>query len=576
MHVAIVKSVQNGKTYYSKLLRRSYRDEKGRVQKETVLNLAPIPDGAIAVLQKYFAGKAIPTCADDEDPVEVLDSPHHGAVMAVQSAFNQLGFERLISSTPSRERKLVCAMVAARILQPDTKLATTRWWNSVSLAAVFGVEDAIADDLYAAMDWLLQRQNRIQGKLARRHLANGETVLWDLTSVWMEGNCCPLARRGYSRDGKRGKLQITFGLLCDKRGRPVAVSVYPGNTVDSTTVMDEIRRLRSKFNLDAITIVGDRGMIVQATIQALAAMEGADWITALKSDSIRKLLRSGKLAPLAGDVTLCEIYHPDFPGERLIACRNTALARRRAFKRQDLLAATEDELDAIRRRVVARRLQGAGQIGVAAGKVVNRFKVAKHFAITITDNSFDFQRKQEKIRQEAALDGIYVIRTSLQKDDMTAADCVRSYKWLTRVERAFRSIKTVDLEVRPVHHRLADRVRAHVFLCMLAYYVEWHMRKVWAPMLFADPDLEAVQQTRDPVKPAKPSQAVKRKSGARGRTNDGAPVHSFRTLLTCLSAITLNRCRIRGFKDSPVFTVATTPNPEQRKALNYLKTIPDI
>ena len=571
MHISVIQSVQNGKLYHSKLLRSSYRDDNGRVQKKTLANLSHLPDTAIDLLRAHLAGRPL---VEASDAFEIVRSRAHGSVQAVLEAFRQLGLARLLASQPSPQRDLVCAMIAARILQPHTKLATSRWWHSTSLPDFFDLRDATADDLYAAMDWLLQRQHRIQAKLARRHFANGGLVLLDLSSSYFEGSACPLARYGHNRDGKKGKLQVNYGLLCELQGRPVAVTVFEGNVGDPRTVMPAVKQLRRRFGLTRVVLVGDRGMLVQARIAELRKLDGIDWITALRSGAIRKLERAGQLDP-ADEVGLFEILrHPDYPGERLVACRNPRLATQRARTRQSLLQATEQLLAPIRASVAAGRLQGEAEIGLRVGAAINHYKVRKHFACEISDTGFDYRREQDSIDSEAALDGVYVIRTSLPAPDLSTADCVRSYNALTRVERAFRTLKTTDLQIRPIHHRLADRVRAHIFLCLLAYYVEWHMREAWRPLLFADNELAERARTRDPVAPAEPSASAKRQKATR-RAADGTPLHSFRTLLEDLANVTRNVCRAKGQEGSrqSEFELDTQLSTEQARAIELLKGI---
>jgi transposase len=485
----------------------------------------------------------------------------------------RLGFETLIASRPARERALVVAMVAARILEPDSKLATTRWWHTTTLPASLGVSDADEDALYAAMDWLLERQDRIERKLAARHLREGGLVLYDLTSSYFEGTACPLAAFGHDRDGKHGKRQVNYGLLTDARGCPVAVSVFKGNTGDPKTLLPEVARVRAAFGLAHLVLVGDRGMIAQIQITALKTLPGVDWITALKTGAIRALVAGGHLQlGLFDERNLCELTHPDFPGERLVACRNPELAKRRAGKRHALLEATTQEIEKVRGMVARGKLKGRDAIGVRVGKVVNKYKVAKHFRLDIREDGFAFHIDEQQVAAEAALDGLYVIRTSVLEERLDAADTVRSYKLLSQVERAFRSLKTIDLKVRPIHHRLEARVRAHIFLCMLAYYVEWHMREVWRPLLFSDED-QTAKTTRDPVAPAKRSEAALRKVHAK-RLDDGTVVHSFRTLLKELSAIVRNVCRRRGAgPEEPTFNMVTTPNAKQQRAYELLETI---
>ena len=574
MHVAIIASKQGGKTYYSKLLRRSFRDESGKVQKKTLANLSSLSDETLALVRGSLAGKQY---VEASDAFEILRSRKHGPVAAIAAAFDRLGMIELIGSEPCRERDLVCAMIAARIIRPHSKLATTRWWKDTTLGEMFGVDDAEVDELYAAMDWLGKRQNRIQGKLARRHFRDGGLVLFDLTSSYFEGTTCPLGRRGHNRDGKKGKLQVNFGLLCDVGGCPVSVSVYAGNIGDPKTLLPEVARLQKRFGLQRVAIVGDRGMIAQTRITELKKLDGVDWITALKSATIQKLIRTSSLDVARFDeVNLFEVLHPDYPGERLVACRNPRLAARRAHTRESLLKATEADLAVIRKSVDGGTLRGRAEIGVRVGQAINRFRMKKHMNYEIGDTSFAFSRNAENIAREAALDGIYVIRTSLPEQDMAADDCVRSYKALTRVERAFRTMKTVNLHVRPIYHRIAQRVRAHIFLCTLAYYVEWHIREVWRDRLFSDPELEEISRTRDPVAPAERSQRAKRK--AAGWLEDGSETHCFRTLIENLETITRNTCRIQrgqpGTNPAPeTFDMDTTPTKSQTKAMELLETI---
>ena len=423
------------------------------------------------------------------------------------------------------------------------------------------------------MDWLLGAQDRIQKKLAARHLKEDALVLYDLSSSYFEGSHCPLAKLGYSRDGKRGTLQVNYGLLTDERGCPVAISVHEGNTADSTTFLPEVTRLREQFGIKQMVMVGDRGMISQKAIDEMSQDGDVAWITALRSSTIRTLVEQGQVQMgLFDERNLLEISSPDFPGERLVACRNPELAKLRVHTRDDLLAATESSLHSIQARVAAAKLVGADKIGVAVGKVVNRYKVAKHFELTITDNGFTFIRKTDSIAAEAALDGLYIIRTSVQAQRMDASTCVRTYKSLSQVERAFRSIKTMDLKVRPIHHHLENRVRSHIFLCMLAYYVEWHMRQAWGQLLFADEDKEA-KRTRDPVVPAMRSDAAMNKVLSR-TLEDGSPVHSWHTLMAELATIVRNTCRTPGSApDAVAFEITTSPNEKQKRALELIAQI---
>jgi transposase len=566
MHIDIVPNRGARPAY---LLRESYR-EGARVHKRTLANLSSLSDEQISAIRAVLRGEQLTAVADR---FEAIVSSAHGHVQAVSVAMHRLGFAALVAARPSRERDLVCALVASRIVAPHTKLATTRWWHTTTLAEDFDVAAATENDLYAAMDWLLARQNTIQKKLAARHLSAGGLVLYDLSSSYFEGSTCPLAKLGYNRDGKKGLLQVNYGLLTNARGCPVAVSVHEGNVADSQTLMPAVQRLRQDFGLEQLVMVGDRGMISNKAIDELRETDGIGWITALKSASIRVLVEQGQLQlGLFDEVNLLELNSPDYPGERLVACRNPELAKLRAHKREELLAATEENLAKIKARVDAGKLRAREQIGLRVGKVINQYKVAKHFELNIGENALSCVRKHESIAAEAALDGIYIIRTSVPATQMDAPTCVRNYKSLANVERAFRSLKTIDLKVRPIHHRLADRVRAHILLCMLAYYVEWHMREAWRELMFADTEQHA-KTTRDPVAAAKRSRSALTKA-ARHTLDDGTPVHSFATLLGELATIVRNTCRTPGAEaDAPTFNIVTTPNAKQKRALALLQQI---
>ena len=568
-HVVTTTRKYKDRVYRTHLLRRSYR-EGGSVKNETLGNLSHLPDDLVEIIRRSLQGE---TFVPLGQVFEITCSRPHGHVQTVALAMQRLGFASLIASKPCRERDLVLAMVASRIVAPQTKLATTRWWHTTTLAEDFAVADAGEDDLYAAMDWLLARQDTIQKKLAARHLSAGGLVLYDLSSSYFEGTTCPLAKRGYNRDGKHGMLQVNYGLLTDARGCPVAVSVHEGNTSDSTTFMPEVQRLRTDFGIERMVMVGDRGMISQKAIDEMRDTDGIGWITALKSVSIRALIEQGQLQlGLFDDRNLFEFSSPDYPGERLVACRNAQLAKLRAHKREALLCATEENLAKIKTRVDAAKLAGKDNIGVRVGKVINQYKVAKHFELDIGEAAFSYQRKPDSIAAEAALDGIYIIRTSVPATQMGSADCVRNYKSLANVERAFRSLKTIDLKVRPIHHRLADRVRSHIFLCMLAYYVEWHMREAWRELMFADTDQQA-KATRDPVAPAMRSEAALAKV-ARHTLDDDTPVHSFGTLMAELATIARNTCRTpQAAENAPTFEVLTIPNSKQQYAMELLRQI---
>ena len=551
------------------LLRESYR-EGSKVGKRTLANLSSLSAAQIEAIRAALRGEAVQPVAQS---FEITASRSHGHVQAVGQAMQRLGLAALFASKPCRERELVLAMVASRIVAPHTKLATTRWWHTTTLAEDFGVANANEDDLYAAMDWLLARQGAIQKKLAARHLSEGGLVLYDLSSSYFEGSTCPLAKIGYSRDGRHGMLQVNYGLLTDARGCPVAVSVHEGNVADSVTLIPEVQRLRADFGVEQLVMVGDRGMISNKAIAEMRDSDGIAWITALKSVSIRALVEQGQLQlDLFDERNLLELSSPDYPGERLVACRNPELAKLRTHKREELLTATEHNLEKIKARVDAGKLVGREEIGLRVGRVINQYKVAKHFELAIGDNTFTFARKPESIAAEAALDGLYIIRTSVSAAQMDAPQCVRNYKALANVERAFRSLKTIDLKVRPIHHRTADRVRAHILLCMLTYYVEWHMREAWRELMFADTDQRA-KATRDPVAPAKRSKAALAKV-ARHALDDGTPVHSFSTLMAELATVVRNTCRTpNAGLDAPTFEILTTPNAKQQRSFALLQQI---
>lgn len=637
------------------LLRESYRED-GKVKSRTLANLSKLPPEAIQALRLILKGEKLVQAGES---FEITASLHHGHVQAVLETMRRLGFAKLVAARASRERDLVVAMVAARILLPESKLATTRAWQITTLPSALGVSDADEDDLYGAMDWLLDHQQTIEKKLATRHLEEGCLGLYDLTSSYFEGLTCPLAKRGHNRDGKKGKLQVNYGLLTDGRGCPVSVSVFEGNTGDPETLLTQVEKARDQFGLKSLVLVGDRGMITQKQVDGLRAIEDLEWITALRPGAIGKLVRDGAVQlGLFDERNLFELTHPDFPGERLVACRNPPLARRRAEKRKELLAATTRELEKVRRMVeqdrvrgqseIARRLRtilsgykigkhysceihdngfecavdrhkilaevenadrasaeviekrqarlqrhfnaieqkleklrsriergrlhGKHNIGLRIGKVLNKYRVGKHFRLDILDDQFSFEIDQEKVVAEAALDGIYVVRTSVPEERLTAADAVRSYKLLGQVERAFRTFKSLDLQVRPIRHRLENRVRAHIFLCMLAYYVQWHMIQAWRPLLFADEE-QTAKKTRDPVAPAKRSASAMRKVHTK-KLEDGSNVHSFRSLLTLLTGIVRNVCCLEGESiETATFEITTTPNAKQQQALDLLKSI---
>ena len=656
MHIHIIP---NRGSKPAALLRESYREE-GKVCKRTLANLSKLPMEQIEAIRRILNGEKL-VSVDKVFEIVEDGSRMHGHVDAVLTTMKRLDFSKLLGSRRRRERDLIVATVVARILEPQSKLSTTQWWHTTTLPEMLNVGDADEDDIYAAMDWLLDRQGRIEKKLAARHLDSDGLALYDLTSSYFEGVTCPLSALGYNRDGKKGNLQVNYGLLTNRSGIPVSVSVFKGNTGDPKTLLPQVEKVQEEFGIERFVLVGDRGMITQKQVEALKQeTEGIDWISALRPEAIRKLADSGALQMgLFDDRNLFELAHPDFPGERLVACRNPELAQRRTGKRKSLLEATAKELDKVQRmvrrgrlqgkdaigarvrkilkkyavgkhykldirdngfdcevdeekvatdlaaqsrgnpklikerlargkrhieainkqlnkvrqRIEKGRLHGKDKIGVRVGKVLNKYKVGKHFNLDISDDAFDFQCDEQKISAEAALDGIYVVRTSLPKERMNADDTVRSYKLLSQAERAFRSFKTVDLMVRPIRHRLEDRVRAHIFLCMLAYYVMWHMLEAWRPLLFCDED-QSSKTTRDPIAPAKRSKAALRKVHTK-RLDDGTPVYSFRGLLNNLSTIVRNMCRHAGDgSESATFFMDTPPNPKQQRAYDLLRACP--
>jgi hypothetical protein len=570
-----IERVPNRNSPPAVLLRESYRDG-AKVKKRTVANLSKLPDGVIEQLRILLRGGH--AVASLQDSLAIIRSLPHGHVAAVLGTLCHIGLERLISLTRSRELALVLAMVVARVLDPQSKLATARGLDpetaATSLGEILQLGRVSEDELYGAMDWLLTQQERIENGLAARHLFGGSLVLYDITSTYFEGHGCPLAQRGYSRDGKRDKLQIVVGLLCAADGCPVAVEVFEGNRTDSTTLGSQVRKVRERFGMERVILVGDRGMITEARIREdLKGVAGLDWISALRAPQISELVQTGSIQlSLFETRQMAEITHPDYPGERLIVCRNPLLARHRAHNREQLLLATEKALDtvALATKRDKRPLRGQDKIGLRVGKVIGKFKMAKHFDTTIEEDSFSYRRKEASIAGEAALDGIYVIRTSVAKRVLGANETVGAYKGLSQVERAFRSMKSVDLKIRPIHHRLAERVRAHVFLCMLAYYVEWHMRDRLAPILFDDHDpAEAAAGRPNMVVAAQRSTAAQAKA-ANKVTADGMPVHSFRTLLTDLATIARNTVEVRQADEAARFDKITRPTAVQQRALDLL------
>jgi transposase len=568
-----IEAVPNRNSPPAILLRESYRHE-GKVRKRTLCNLSDWPPAHVEGLRGVLkGGTVIPA---EHDAITVTRSLPHGHVAAALGTARKIGLDRILGPEGNRCRDLVLALLIGRILDPLSKLAAARTLSpataSSSLGEALGLGEIADDELYAALDWLLARQSAIETALARRHLQNGTLVLYDVSSSYMEGRCCPLAKRGYSRDGKKGSLQIVYGLLCAPDGCPVAIEVFDGNTGDPTTLAPQIDKLKQRFGLSHVVLVGDRGMITEARISEDIKAAGLDWITALRGPAIKDLLNSGALQlTLFDQRDMASISSPDFPGERLVVCRNPDLAAERARKREALLAATEKDLAVIKAKVERKRnpLRGTAEIALAIGAVLNTYKMKKHFDLTITDTTFSLARRTEEIAAEAATDGLYVVRTSLPEARLGDADTVRSYKSLARVERAFRCIKTVNLHVRPVYHWLEDRVRAHVLLCMLAYYLEWHMRQCLAPMLFDDTDKEEAEALRrSVVAPAQRSKAAVKKQTT-GVTPDGLPVHSFHTLLADLATMARNTI-VTAINPNYPLTVMTRPTPLQQKAFDLL------
>ncbi len=573
-----IERVPNRNSPPAVLLRESYRDG-GRIKKRTLANLSKLPDAGIEALRRVLRGDRL---LSPDEAFTCLRSLPHGHIAAVLGTLKQLGLHTLISRGASRLRALVLALVVARVIDAQSKLATARALAPDSAVSTLGemleLGNVDQHELYAAMDWLLERQAGIEQRLAARHLREHTLVLYDLTSSYVEGTHCPLARRGHSRDGKKGTLQIVFGLLCTAEGCPVAVEVFEGSTSDPKTVASQVDKLRTRFGLQRVVLVGDRGMLTAARIREdLQGVDGLRWITTLRAPTIRKLVAAGTVTPsLFDERDLAEVSSEEFPGERLIVCHNPLLAVERQRKRQELLAATEKDLaliaTATRRK--SRPLRGAAAIGIRVGKVINRYKVAKHFVTTITDEAFTFRRDEEKIAAEEQLDGLYIVRSNVELEQLDAAQTVRAYKDLSKVERAFRCFKSVDLKVRPLHHRRADRVRAHVLLCMLAYYVEWHMREALAPLLFDDHDPVAAERQRPSVvAPARRSPAASTKAG-RKRTEDGLPVHSFRTLLADLGTLTANTMQVA--EEGATFNLQTQPTPVQQRCFELLGLTPRV
>ncbi len=570
MHVARIRSNHVDKRgrrrdYESRYLRRTYRDG-ATVRHETLANLSGLPDEVTDAIEAALKGTRLVPAGE---AMTIARSVPHGHVAAVHAMAAGLGLPALLGPA-GRQRDLALALVISRVVAPASKLSTSTWWADTTLGADLGIAGASTDEVYAAMDWLAGRQDAIEAKLAARHLAPGvnpqRMALFDLSSSWMEGRCCPLAARGYSRDGKKGKAQIEYGLLTDPEGRPVAVRVFAGNTADPRSFTEAVEMVRGKFGLEQMVMVGDRGMITAARIGALRDLEGAGWLTALRAPAIKKLAEDGGPLQLSlfDQQYLAEITSPDYPGERLIVCRNPLQAAERARKREDLLAATENLMTPVSARVQAGKLAGASKIGVAAGKIINRYKMGKHFDVAITDTSLVITRKQDQIDAEAALDGFYVLRTSVPAGQLDAPGVVTAYKNLARLERDFRHIKADDLDLRPIYHRLEERVKAHVLLCMLACYLTWHLRRAWAPLTFTD---EHPPARANPVAPARRSAQARAKASFQ-RDEFGHPYRSFRGLLAHLATLTRNQVRFTGTQAT--VPLLAEPTADQRDAFELI------
>jgi transposase len=568
MHVSTTTRRSGENEYTATLLRRSYRQD-GKVKKETLANLSHLPPEAIDAIRRVLAGE---TLMNVQEAFAIERSLPAGHVNAALAMARRLELPKLLDRSGCRERDLCMAMILGRVICPGSKLGTVRTLSQSTLAAELGVQGADEDDLYLAMDWLLERQDRIEDRLAARHLRDGEMVLYDVSSSYFEGRSCPLAKRGYSRDGKPGLLQILYGLLCDTDGRPVAVEVFSGECHDDKTLPSQVTKLKDRFDLSRVIVIADRGMVTKANIQLLSETDGVDWITALKAPTIKKLARSGVFQPsLFDEQNLGEITDvQEFPGERLIVCRNPLVGAQRARTREELLAATETDLALLATRVDNATLQGADQIGLAVGPALKRYHMKKHFQIEITDTTFTYGRDSAAIATEASLDGFYILRTSLTDTDLQAGDVVRAYKNLEQAETAFGSLKGPDLQIRPIHHHLDDRVKAHVLICMLGYYLTWHLKAAWKPLLFAD---EHQPTSHDPVAKAVRSPSAQQKAQTK-RTSTGQPAHSYRTLLAELATQTQNTTRLHGHPST--FEKLTQPTALQAQALDLAQHAPVV
>jgi transposase len=569
-----IETVPNRNSPPAVLLREGWR-EGSKTLKRTLANLSHWPQQKIETFRRLLQDEPL---VSPQDLFSTHKTLPHGHVEAILTAMRKLGMDSLLAAKRCRQRDLGMAMIAARLLHPCSKLATTREWHTTTLAEELAVADATEDDLYQAMDWLLERQPRIEKKLAARHLSEDCLVLYDVSSSYYEGHTCPLAQYGHDKDGKKGLPIIVYGVMTDGEGRPIAVEVYPGNTGDSTTVADQVEKLRDRFQLSRVVLVGDRGMLTQPQIDKMKMHPGLGWITALTSVAIRGLLQSGALQlSFLDETNLAEITSPDYLGERLMVCHNPLLEEERGRKRQELLQATEKALTKVGKQVERRKKKPLkeAEIALKVGKVLGRYKMGKHFLYTIGEGKFQWSRRQQTIEQEAKLDGIYIIRTSELVERLSAADTVRSYKSLAQVERAFRTLKGVDLLIRPIRHRTEDRVPAHIFLCLLAYYVEWHLRRAWAPLLFEDEQLAQERRRRDPILPATGSPSAQEKKLTR-QTADGFPVHSFATLMAELASRARVTYGLKSEESTPSFQQVPEPTPLQAKAYALLALLPVV
>lgn len=563
-----IEKVPNRNSPPAVLLRETWR-EGNKTKKRTLANLSALSEHQIEAMRKILKNK---TLVSPDELFTITESKSHGHVSAVITAFKQLKLPELIASQPSKERDCILALIAARILNPSSKLAVTRWWKTTTLTENYQLEDINEDDLYAALDWLCSRQEGIQEKLAKRHLAEGRLGLYDLSSSYVEGNCCPLAQFGYNRDKKKGKRQINYGLLANQEGCPVAIEVYSGETKDSKTFADQVEKVQKKFGIKSMVFVGDRGMITQADIEQIQQRPDLHFITALKSRQIRSLIEQTDLQmSLFDEQDLCEVTHPDYPNERIVLCRNPMLLEKRRHDREALIEKTREQLQKLKERVEVGRFKNGKNIALQVGKIINKFKVEKLFDVTIGDNNLNFNVNKEKQAAEEELDGLYAIRSDVPKKEFDDKELVWCYKDLMRVEQAFRNMKSMDLQIRPIYHYAVPRVKAHIFLCMLAYYVQWHMREAWRELLFCEEEVR--DRESNPVKTKQPSPKAKEKATTK-RLSDGTPVHSWRSLLTELSTVTRNYCQSNTSKNIQTNIVMDTkPNAAQQKAMDLLSKI---